>query len=265
MNTVQPNAEKFDRGALIVNADDWGSSRRTTDAIWECLKQRAVSSASAMVFMEDSERAAELARNHGIDIGLHLNLTTAFTADRIAPKLAEQQRRTVAYLRSSRIAQTIVNPLLCRAFDYVVKAQLDEFERLYGHHAYRIDGHHHMHLCANVLWGRLLPSGVIVRRSFSFNSGEKSIFNRYYRHLIDLALSRHHYLTDFFFSIEPVANENRLDRIVSLARSYVIEIETHPVNLEEYVFLTGSGFRDLLGSNRIADHFGPVANRFPFQ
>ena len=34
---------------------------------------------SAMVFMEDSERAASIARADAIDAGLHLNFTTAFS------------------------------------------------------------------------------------------------------------------------------------------------------------------------------------------
>lgn len=62
-------------GALIVNADDWGRDRETTDRTLFCLREGAVSSASAMVFMEDSERAAALAKEHGVDAGLHLNLT----------------------------------------------------------------------------------------------------------------------------------------------------------------------------------------------
>ena len=51
---------------------------------------------------------------------------------------------------------------------YVVKAQLEEFERLYGRAPNRIDGHHHAHLCANVVLAGLLPAGTIVRRNFSF-------------------------------------------------------------------------------------------------
>ena len=54
-------------GRLIVNADDWGRDPRTTGRILDCALRGAVSSVSAMVFMEDSERAATLARERGID------------------------------------------------------------------------------------------------------------------------------------------------------------------------------------------------------
>src|ERR1700758_5164513 len=46
-------------GILIINADDWGRDHETTQRILECTLRGTVSSASAMVFMEDSERAAE--------------------------------------------------------------------------------------------------------------------------------------------------------------------------------------------------------------
>ena len=45
-------------GCLIINADDWGRDDRTTNRILEYFQRRVLSSASGMVFMEDSERAA---------------------------------------------------------------------------------------------------------------------------------------------------------------------------------------------------------------
>ena len=63
---------------LIVNADDWGGWKSATDAALACYKAGRINSVSAMVFMEDSERAAELAQADGLDVGLHLNFTTPF-------------------------------------------------------------------------------------------------------------------------------------------------------------------------------------------
>src|SRR6185369_10838794 len=65
-------------GLLILNADDWGRDSKTTNMILDCVVRGSVSSTSAMVFMEDSERAAALARQHRVDCGLHLNFTTPF-------------------------------------------------------------------------------------------------------------------------------------------------------------------------------------------
>src|ERR1700710_640786 len=49
-------------GLLIVNADDWGGERRSTEAIQEAFDAGRVTSTTAMVYMEDSGRAAEIAR-----------------------------------------------------------------------------------------------------------------------------------------------------------------------------------------------------------
>jgi predicted glycoside hydrolase/deacetylase ChbG (UPF0249 family) len=226
-------------GLLIVNADDWGRDRETTERILECVQRKAVSSVSAMVFMADSERAAAMARDRGIDAGIHLNFTTPFSASGTPARLIAHQERISRYLRRHRFAPAMFHPGLTRSFEYVVAAQFDEFNRLYGRAPNRIDGHHHMHLCANVLLQKLLPSGTIVRRNFTFRKGEKGLCNRVYRRLVDGVLRRRHRLADCLFALPPLAPVSRLQQILSLARDHVVEIETHPVNPEEYRFLAG--------------------------
>ena len=136
------------------------------------------------------------------------------------------------------------HPGLMRSFEYVVTAQLEEYRRTYGMEPERIDGHHHMHLCGNVLLRRLLPAGAIIRRSFSFGHGEKSVWNRLYRGHVDRWLARRHRLVDFFFSLAPLEPPDRLERIISVARKAVVEVETHPVEAREYRFLVeGEIFR----------------------
>jgi len=225
-------------GVLIVNADDWGRDCETTDRTLDCVRSGGVSSVSAMVFMGDSERAAAMARHHGIDAGLHLNFTTVFSASRASSALLNHQQRISGYLRRNRLAQIVFHPGLAQSFHYVVAAQRDEFQRLYGAEPCRYDGHHHMHLCANALWQALLPAGTQVRRNFSFQPGEKGPLNRLYRRAIDRALARRHFLTDFFFSLSPLDCPGRLDRISSLARRFTVELAAHPVRPEEYRLLT---------------------------
>ena len=94
-----------------------------------------------------------------------------------------------------------------------------------------------MHLCANVLWGNLLPAGTVVRRSFSWEPGVRSRANTLYRRLVDHRLARRHRMSDFFFSLPPLEPLHRLPRIFSLARRFVVEVETHPINAAEYRFL----------------------------
>jgi hypothetical protein len=225
-------------GLLIVNADDWGRDPLTTDRTLECARSGGVSSVSAMVFMEDSERAAAIAREQGMEAGLHLNLTTAFSGSGCPSRLLARQREVARYLCGHRLRQVLFHPGLIRAFAYVVAAQLDEFQRLYGARPDRIDGHHHMHLCANVLLAGLLPPGTLVRRNFSFETGEKGLANVLYRRFVDQMLIRRHRLVDFFFALAPL-EASRLQRIFTLARQFIVEVETHPVNPDEYRFLTG--------------------------
>ena len=224
-------------GALIVNADDWGRDVCTTQRALECVHAGVVSSVSAMVFMENSERAADIAVSEGIDTGLHLNLTAAFTARRVPPKLVERQQRVARYLNSARIAQVLYHPGLARSFEYVVAAQIAEYARLYGERPLRIDGHHHMHLSENVVMAGLLPEGTIVRRNFSFAAGEKGFANRWYRRFMDSRLAVRHVLTDFFFSLAPLQPVSRLEKICLLAAHAIVEVETHPVKQPEYDFL----------------------------
>lgn len=242
-------------GLLIINADDWGRDQETSDKIFECVAHRTVSSVSAMVFMADSERAAVVARERSVDAGLHLNLSLAFSTPECPSTLLEHQRRLAVYLLKHPLARVIYHPGLQGSFEYVVKGQLDEFERLYGSAPERIDGHHHLHLCANVLLARLLPPGTIVRRNFHFEPGEKSLVNRFYRKAVDARLARRHRLVDFLFPLAPLEPRGRLERLCTLARKSVVEVETHPVNADERSFLTSGEAIRWAGDVAIAPHF----------
>jgi predicted glycoside hydrolase/deacetylase ChbG (UPF0249 family) len=247
--------EFLQSGALIINADDWGRNREATDRTHECFLGKAISSVSAMVHMEDSERGAELALGSALDAGLHLNLTTPFSAGCVPAELRRHHERVIGYLRRHRFAQVLFHAGLHRSFQYVVAAQCDEFRRLYQKDPNRIDGHHHMHLCANVLLAGLLPEGTIARRNFSFRPSQKNVFNRLYRRGVDSILARRHRLTDFFFSLPPFDPRSRLEQIFSLARRSVVEVETHPVNLDEYRFLSGGEVFAWTGGIPVAPRF----------
>jgi hypothetical protein len=116
-----------------------------------------------------------------------------------------------------------------------------------------------MHQCANVVLAKLLPEGTVVRRNFSFQPGEKSWANRTYRNILDRILARRHRLTDYFFSLAPVELADRLERAFSLAQQSIVEVETHPINLAEYRFLSGGGIFRLAGNLSVARHFAVPA------
>jgi hypothetical protein len=245
----------YNPAEVIVNADDWGNDTETTDRILDCYRAESVSSVSAMVFMADSERAAEIARQESIDAGLHLNFTTEFSAAQISSRLFEHQQEIARTLNGNRLAQALYHPRLTASFEYVVKAQIEEFARLYGGIPDRFDGHHHMHLCANVICQKLLPARSIVRRNLSFGPGEKRMANRLYRQIQDRRLAQRYHLADYFFDLRPVVPSARLERIFALGRSFNVELETHPIRDAEYRFLMSGELQRCAGVTRVANGY----------
>jgi len=239
---------------LIINADDWGRSRTETDAALQCYEKGRITSASAMVFMEDSERAADIAKENQVDVGLHLNFSERFSGSFIDATLEDYHRKTVRFLKGTKYSQLVYNPFLQKAFAYSYEAQTGEFGRLFGKSPSHIDGHHHMHLCANLLFSKLIPVGTPMRRNFSFWPGEKSAFNRAYRRLVDAWLVRRYRLADYFFDLTQSINDKKLDRVAALARSSNVELMTHPVVASEASYLMRDDFTTLLRGVEISTY-----------
>jgi chitin disaccharide deacetylase len=231
---------------LIINADDFGRSAAETNAAISCYTAGRIRSFRAMVFMGDSERAAELAKEIQPDIGLHLNFTERFSGPMVPATLASYQDKLAGFLTRNRYSQVIYNPLLRKEFSYSYEAQFEEFTRLFGNPPSRIDGHHHMHLCANLLLSNPIPDGVRIRRNFSFWPGEKSWLNRAYRSLVDRWLARSYRLTDYFFDLTQCIQGKKLERAVALARSSDVELMTHPIVRTEADYLLGDEFEAML-------------------
>jgi len=241
---------------LIINADDWGYDAHTTRRVLASMERGSISSVSAMVFMEDSERAAALALSRGIDAGLHLNLDTRFTAVSVTSHLLERQAKIARYLHNP-FSRPFFHPGLVRSFEYVVSAQLDEYNRLYGTPPRRIDGHHHLHLCANVLFSGLLPVGTVLRPHFSREAGEKRIRNFFFRCYTQVILARRHRSVDRLFALRPLEPE-RLLQIFSWSREVIVEVEAHPANSVEFEFLTDGALFRLLGDIPLSRQHLPI-------
>lgn len=243
---------------LIVNADDLGRRAEDTDGALACHRLRCITSASAMMFMADSSRAAALTRDGELPIGLHLNLSERFTAAALPGGLRAAHDRICSFLTRSRYAPVVYHPLLRGDFEYVVEAQFEEFGRLYGQEPAHVDGHQHMHLCTNVLMQHLLPLGVRVRRSFSFGPGEKSALNRRYRARVDHALAQRHPLTSHFFSLTQQMTHSRLDAVFTLARDCDVELMIHPAWRHEFDVATSDAFvAEVVGSQQRASASRP--------
>ena len=232
---------------LIINADDWGRSVAETDAALKCFRERRITSVSAMVFMQDSKRAAKLTKDYELDdVGLHLNFSEEFTGKSCSETLKEHHGRIIRFLKCGKYAQLLYNPFLRGAFAFCYHAQVEEFVRLFEKSPSHIDGHHHMHLCANLLLGKSIPAGMRLRRNFSFWPGEKGFLNRAYRGLVDRWLARRYRLADYFFDLTQCIEGKKLDRVAALAKSSNVELMTHPTVSAEKAFLMSDEFQVIL-------------------
>jgi len=245
---------------IIVTADDYGKTRHATDSILKCFSYKGITSASAMVFMDDSERAAQQALQAGLEVGLHINFTMPFSRAEVSMKIRDQHRRVASYLTRNKLTQITYNPWLGGSFSFLFNVQLEEFMRLYGKEPDFLNGHHHMHLCANMLIGKILPKGTRARRAFTFDRGEKDLINRIYRRLVDIVITRRCISTDGFFSILPLQNHERLRNIFNRAIHSNIEIEVHPENADEIEFLLSDPYMNLMKSAQIGN-FHNLINR----
>jgi chitin disaccharide deacetylase len=223
---------------IIVNADDWGRSPKETEAALDCYRAGRLTSVTGMVFMADSERAADIALSNNIPVGLHINLNEPFTGKISSDYIRSAQRRIAGFLNKNKYMQLLHNPFLAKPIREVFNAQLEEFCRLYRKSPSHFDGHQHMHLCTSMLIVAPIPRGEKIRRSFSFESGEKSVVNRSYRACVNHRIQSRYRLTDYFFALsERLRPEERFTRVCALARDTAVELMTHPIVPEEQAFL----------------------------
>lgn len=256
---------------LILTGDDLGRDRRATDACVECYRRNRITSASIMVFMEDSERAAERAIRENLETGLHLNFVLPYDSPGVSESLRRRHRSTARFFRAGPWTQAIYNPFITRAIVSVFEAQVDEYRRLFGKEPAYFNGHKHFHLSLNLIIGKVLPPGSAVRRSFTFYRGEKSRLNRCFRRMIDMWLQKRYVTTDSFFGLSPVEDLPRLSKIIGLAKNTDVELMAHPWRPNESEWLMGKAFLDLIEGACLGNfttlkmqksgHFGPNANQ----
>jgi predicted glycoside hydrolase/deacetylase ChbG (UPF0249 family) len=233
---------------LIVNADDWGLRSEVTDAIMECWESGAITSASAMVHMADSARAFDLAAGRELPLGLHLNLTTPFTAADVEPDRLMRQRRAVAYFAASNRRRIVFDLLARGLLDACVSDQLDAFAESRGTAAAHADGHQHVQVCPTVLSTRSLGRVESLRRAHSFVAGRRSSAKRAYRGVVNL-LVRGRFRSMPFVSLRdlhPALGGVGLDGLVRLARAADVEVMVHPAWEDEREVLLSSAWRQLL-------------------
>ena len=244
-------------GLLIVNADDWGVDRPTTDAIGECYREGRLTSASAMVWMADSDRAASNALELGLPVGLHLNLTSPYTDAGAPAEARERQSRLAAYLRSGRWKRVVPNPRLQRDVSSTIEDQVRRFRELYGREPTHVDGETHVHTWPNVLASRALKAGTRVRLSWTHERGQKPGWKRLVRWTTNSYIRRRFVTTTYFVSIreiDPAFGGQGIERWLDMARRVPVEVMVHPGWEDERAYLLSAGWKRLVEGHRLGSY-----------
>jgi predicted glycoside hydrolase/deacetylase ChbG (UPF0249 family) len=232
---------------LIVNADDFGLRPDVTDAILEMFGTRRITSATAMVFMQDTTRAAALAREHGLPLGLHLNLTSVFS-DPAAPSGARSRQARIARYFSRRVTRHAYDPRMTRVVADCVRDQLEAFLAAFGREPTHFDGHQHIHVCPTVAVSRPLAAIRKARPAYTFARDERGSLKRAF-HAAQNGLLRRRFRTPTAFlgleDVHPDLGGKGLQRL-AIARHDPMEIMTHPPRPAQRAALLGSAWGDVL-------------------
>jgi len=125
--------------ALIVNADDFGLTRGVSGGILEAHRHGIVTSTTVLVTADVDRRQLDEARDTGLGLGLHVNLTLGKPLTR-GRSLVDGGGR---FVRDPRRAANAAEASHVRA---EVEAQIARFEKLVGRLPTHLDSHHHVGL-----------------------------------------------------------------------------------------------------------------------
>lgn len=128
---------------LIINADDFGISRRVNDGILEAAQAGGITSTSLMVNLPDSSDAIARARQHpAISVGLHFNLTVGNALT--GPSSLTQGWGTEFYPLSRLLAAASLGLIDESDVECECLAQIDRMTRA-GCPPTHLDSHRHVH------------------------------------------------------------------------------------------------------------------------
>lgn len=144
---------------LIVNADDFGLTRGVSAGILAAHRHGIVTSTTVLVTASPDREQLAQARDAGLGLGLHVNLTFGRPLTR-GRSLVDGGG---AFVRDPRRAAAAADP---RDVRREVEAQVERFERLVGRPPTHLDTHHHVGLhppVRDVVLGVAGALGVPVR------------------------------------------------------------------------------------------------------
>jgi predicted glycoside hydrolase/deacetylase ChbG (UPF0249 family) len=218
---------------LIVCADDFGAAPSATNAILTAYESGAITTASAMVWMRDSDRSAQVVGDTGLPLGLHLNLTLPYTADDVPEGVRERQAAMAAVFTSEGWREGSDPPPDPDTLRLVVAEQLDRFRELFGEPDH-VNGHHHVHVQDPVLdvLPRRWPLRPLLRRPAQADARpsrrERAMAERFDGPRLAFA----------FEHLHPERGGEGLATL-QLARDQDVEVMTHPQHQAELDALLG--------------------------
>lgn len=231
---------------IIVNADDFGRDKKTTDAIVDCFLNHKITSTTLMVVHKDCQRASFIAREIGLPVGLHLCFDEGYPVADPAKIPSLLNEKGALNLTSKNLFRGKIN---LRELSIELMAQIKKIGDL-GLQMTHIDSHHHLHCHPLVLpiffqFRTYLPSSLKVR--IPRNLEPCSILKTYgiskyiYKISAGFFLRRFFRTTDYFTSIKSYRDSNSFQFESVLAKvprqSSSIEIMCHPGELDQYLFL----------------------------
>ncbi|RUS85743.1 hypothetical protein EGW08_006457 [Elysia chlorotica] len=150
---------------LVITADDFGFSKERNEGVMEAYNNGAVKSASLLLNCTGTVHAVESARNTGLTLGLHLNLTegkpvggeykTLTSCDGIFQGMIGTREA----LDNGQIDLTEI--------ETEIDSQIKYYKELVGEKPAYVDGHQHIHLHPVVvpIFAKLLSKhGIAVTR-----------------------------------------------------------------------------------------------------
>lgn len=252
-----PSERSSKNGLLIVNADDWGLDAIATDTAVRCFENGAITSATGMVWMRDSERAAATARRLDLPMGLHLNLIEPFDAPEVPESVAERQRRVAQRFAALGARAFLYDPRWSAVIERCITDQLQAFRDLYGRAPTHVDGHRHGHLALNVVLARSLAGVRRLRPAFTYMRAERAEWKRLSRALLNVLIRTRFRTPDRLFnirSLHPRLGGERMAEKLGLAADHAVEVMVHPWEQDELEVLSGEDWRAAIGRHRLGTY-----------
>lgn len=228
---------------LVVTADDFGAMPSATDPILAAFEAGGITRTSAMVFMRDTDRAAKLARGAGLPVGLHLNLTLAYSGDAIPPRARARQLSFIDRFGKDgwRTGAATLDAKERWVLGSVVRDQLDAFLEAFDAEPSHLDGHHHVHVHEPLL--DLLPPDYPVRPVLTVPSRAGQRQERRTRE-INKRFGGPAVALDIR-NVHPDLGGEGLE-VLEIARSTDLELMTHPQNADELAVLRSAPWRETI-------------------